>query len=68
MAHGDEFAPKGSECARKNGHQTKESAKQQLSSQLAKGAVNLKVYRCRYCKLFHVGHPPGTRTRARRRG
>ncbi len=45
-------------CEGKAEHATKALATDHQMSLIRSGARNLRVYKCRFCKKFHVGHPP----------
>ena len=44
------------ECRRKVRHATEAKAKQAEKRARARGAEWIKVYRCRYCEGYHLGH------------
>ena len=59
------------ECERKIRHVTEDEARQAEKQSRGRGATWLKVYRCRYCEGYHIGHVTNWKTmegRARRRG
>lgn len=52
-------ADHGKECGSKVPHQSREAAGGQLAAMVKKLGVNpamMNVYRCRFCRSWHVGH------------
>ena len=44
------------ECRRKVRHATEAAAQKAEAEARERGAIWLKVYRCRYCDSYHIGH------------
>jgi len=61
---------KNRSCQNKRGHQTLEQARAHLNSLVSKGAYrpSLVIYRCKKCKLLHVGHKSPAEYSGRVRG
>lgn len=49
-------------CRRKTRHTTKEDARHHLEALIRDGAPRsqLEVYKCRFCRQYHVGHRIGS--------
>lgn len=45
-------------CDGKQAHNTQAQALDHMHSLIRNGAAHLRVYRCRFCRKWHVGHPP----------
>jgi hypothetical protein len=43
-------------CEGKQQHGSRAAARTHIHALIAKGAGLLNVYKCRYCKTWHVGH------------
>lgn len=43
-------------CEGKKRHASKTAARVHMYALITKGAALLNVYKCRYCKAWHVGH------------
>lgn len=48
-------------CDGKKAHDTRQGATDSMNILIGNGAAGLRVYRCRFCGKWHVGHPTGTR-------
>jgi hypothetical protein len=53
---------RGRSCGGKERHSTAARAHAHRRRLIRRGAVRLKVYPCRHCGGFHVGHGPTPRT------
>ena len=49
------------QCLGKTAHKTLLSAEYALSNMPIKPGHQLEIYKCQYCKFFHIGHVPGTK-------
>ena len=43
-------------CEGKQRHASKTAARVHMYALIDKGAALLNIYKCRYCKTWHVGH------------
>lgn len=48
-------------CAGKVGHVTLTSAQYVLNRMKTVGGEILEIYKCKFCKKYHIGHKPGTK-------
>lgn len=56
-------ASRSRSCLSKHRHATKEAAQEHLAR--TDGDFELRAYLCCHCSGWHIGHPPGTRSRGK---
>lgn len=53
-------------CEGKARHQDREGASVALRIAKREGRFGLEIYRCHFCRCYHLGHPTAVTKRARR--